>query len=65
MMYSLIVTLGGLAAMAALALFAHSGPRRPAGAPHMTPLMDADMDSLVIPLAGQADGAEMRNSKFE
>ena len=65
MMYSLIVTLGGLAAMAALAFFAHSGPRRPAGAPHMTPLMDADMDSLVIPLAGHGDGAEIRNSKFE
>jgi hypothetical protein len=65
MTYSLIVALGGLAAMAALAFFSHSGPRRHAGTPHMTPLMDADLDSLVIPLAGNGDGGEIGNSNVE
>jgi len=53
MMYSLIVALGGLLALAALTFFSHSTTR----APRTTPPVDADLDSLA--LAGHGDGAEI------
>jgi pSer/pThr/pTyr-binding forkhead associated (FHA) protein len=60
MMYSLIVALGGLLALAALTFFSHSAVR----APRTTPPTDAELDSLAIPLA-TSHGAEIPNPDFD